>query len=192
MSVNSPWASDCFVVVYSCAHQRHRTASENADKLLAGISRYWWAALEKAKGGNRKGSTPTTEKAECTRDCKLKMVFPQQKHSQRESGQWESSTTHLPCRWLNDVPECSLAALWPSCGVLLKVSHPQCYFHFHTHTCICWLRCVEGIWWWKCVCVVVVKVAVSFRCTLIIHVACGCLIEMNILLLLITAIARVM
>lgn len=43
-----------------------------------------------------------------------------------------------------------------------------------------------------CVCVVVLKVAVSFRRALIIHVACGCLIEMNILLLLITAIARVM
>lgn len=41
-------------------------------------------------------------------------------------------------------------------------------------------------------CVVVLKVAVSFRRALIIHVACGCLIEMNILLLLITAIARVM
>lgn len=40
-----------------------------------------------------------------------------------------------------------------------------------------------------CVCEVV---ATSFRYTLIIHVACGCLIEMNILLLLITAIARVM
>lgn len=43
-----------------------------------------------------------------------------------------------------------------------------------------------------CMCVAGVKVAASFRCTLIIHVACGCLIEMNILLLLITAIARVM
>lgn len=42
------------------------------------------------------------------------------------------------------------------------------------------------------VCVYVVEVAASFRYTLIIHVACGCLIEMNILLLLITAIARVM
>lgn len=41
-------------------------------------------------------------------------------------------------------------------------------------------------------CVVAGKVPVSFRCALIIHVACGCLIEMNILLLLITAIARVM
>lgn len=38
----------------------------------------------------------------------------------------------------------------------------------------------------------VVVVVVSFGCALIIHVACGCLIEMNILLLLITAIARVM
>lgn len=37
-----------------------------------------------------------------------------------------------------------------------------------------------------------VVVVVSFGCALIIHVACGCLIEMNILLLLITAIARVM
>lgn len=41
------------------------------------------------------------------------------------------------------------------------------------------------------VCVVKV-VVVSFGWALIIHVACGCLIEMNILLLLITAIARVM
>lgn len=39
---------------------------------------------------------------------------------------------------------------------------------------------------------VVVKVAMSFHCALIIHVACGRLIEMNILLHLITAIARVM
>lgn len=40
--------------------------------------------------------------------------------------------------------------------------------------------------------VCVVKVVVSFGCALIIHVACGRLIEMNILLLLIRAIARVM
>lgn len=109
-----PETSDCF-------WERRQTARRYFKVLMSSV-------------GNRKGSTPTTEKAECTRDCKLKMVFPQQKHSQRESGQWESSTTHLPCRWLNDVPECSLAALWPPCGVLLKVSHPQCYFHFHTHT----------------------------------------------------------
>lgn len=64
------------------------------------------------------------------RDCKLKMVFPQQKQSQRESRQGESRTTHLLCRWLNDVPECSLAALWLPCGALLKVSHPQCFFPF--------------------------------------------------------------
>lgn len=51
---------------------------------------------------------------------------------------------------------------------------------------MCALACV-------CVCVrVCEEVATSFRYTLIIHVACGCLIEMNILLLLITAIARVM
>lgn len=87
------------------------------------------------------------------------MLFPQQKHSQRDSGQWKSNPTHLLCRWLNDVPECSLATLWPPCGVLLEVAHPQ--FHFldppwHTHTnkytCSSWLWHVEGIWRWKCVC----------------------------------------
>lgn len=114
------------------------------------------SAALKSRRRSRKGSTPTTEKAKRAIDDKLKMLFPQQKHSQRESGQWESNPTHLLCRWLNDVPECSLATLWPPCGVLLEVAHPQFHFldppqHTHTHICISWLRHAEEIWWWKCV-----------------------------------------
>lgn len=69
--------------------------------------------------------------SEAAKRRKLRMVFPQQKHSQGE--QWESSTTHLLCRRHSDVPECSLAHLWPPCGVLL--------IHFHLHTCTVSVGC---------------------------------------------------
>lgn len=60
--------------------------------------------------------------------------------------------------------------------------------------------CTHVQYWWAAACAAdpltemcaVKVVVVSFGCTLIIHVACGRLIEMNILLLLIRAIARVM
>lgn len=60
----------------------------------------------------------------------------------------------------------------------------------HTHLQQLAVTCRGNMVMEMCVCSK--KVAVSFHCALIIHVACGCLIEMNILLLLITAIARVM
>lgn len=83
-------------------------------KLPAGID---------GRSETEKVTNPPSEAAE---RLKLRMVFPQQKHSQGE--QWESSTTHLLCRRHSDVPECSLADLWPCCGMLL--------IHFHLHTCI--------------------------------------------------------
>lgn len=94
-------------------------------------------------------------------------------------------TTHLLRRRTNAIPECCLC--WP-------LTPPRSCFHFHTS--LVWLWSGEGerlmdVCASLCVCVCE-EVATSFHYTLIIHVACGCLIEMNILLLLITAIARVM
>lgn len=96
--------------------------------------------------------------SEAAKRQKLRMVFPQQKHFQGE--QRESITTHLLCRRRNDVPECSLADLWPPCGVLL--------IHFHLHTCFGGPLRVQESRWRKCACCksccCVLRLRINYTC----------------------------